>query len=74
MTNDAIRAVVITGKYAVRASPREKRNIYSCYTDDSHRSICMQHWNEQQPRGQGLLANFEVHYKNLSEAEKQVHC
>ena len=27
MTNDAVRAVVITGKYAVRASPREKRNI-----------------------------------------------
>ena len=26
MTNDEIRAVVITGKYAVRASPREKRN------------------------------------------------
>ena len=27
MTNDVIWAVVITGKYAVRASPREKRNI-----------------------------------------------
>ena len=27
MTNSAIRAVVITGKYAVQASPREKRNI-----------------------------------------------
>ena len=26
MTNDAIRAVVITGKYAVQTSPREKRN------------------------------------------------
>ena len=26
MTNDAIWAVVITGKYAVRSSPREKRN------------------------------------------------
>ena len=27
MTNDEIRAVVITGKYAVRASPKGKRNI-----------------------------------------------
>ena len=26
MTNDTIRAVVITGKYAVQGSPREKRN------------------------------------------------
>ena len=26
MTNDEIRAVVITGKYAVQTSPREKRN------------------------------------------------
>ena len=30
MTNDAVRAVVITGKYVVRASPREKRNIEPC--------------------------------------------
>ena len=27
MTNDEARAIVITGKYAVWASPREKRNI-----------------------------------------------
>ena len=27
MTNGAVRAVVITGKYAVQSSPREKRNI-----------------------------------------------
>ena len=26
MTNDAVRAVVITGRYAVWSSPREKRN------------------------------------------------
>ena len=26
MTNDAARAVVITGKYAVRTSPKEKHN------------------------------------------------
>ena len=26
MTNDAVRAVVITGKRTVRSSPREKRN------------------------------------------------
>ena len=28
MTNNAVRAVVITGKYTVRASPREKRNMW----------------------------------------------
>ena len=28
MTNKVIRAVVITGKYAVRASPREKHNTW----------------------------------------------
>ena len=27
MTNGVTRAIVITGKYAVRTSPREKRNI-----------------------------------------------
>ena len=32
----------------------------------------MRHWNEQQPGGQGLTADFEVHYKNLSDAERQV--
>ena len=30
MTNDVIRAVVITGKYAVQSSPREKRNSRGC--------------------------------------------
>ena len=32
----------------------------------------MRHWNEQQPGKQGLAADFEVYYKNLSEAERQV--
>ena len=45
---------------------------YFCCTDDSHRGICMQHWNQGQPGGQGLATDFEVYYKNLSEAEKQV--
>ena len=38
MTNDVIRAVVITGKYAVRASPKEERNKKSNFkaSDDEY--------------------------------------
>ena len=32
MTNEITRAVVITGKYAVRSSPREERNIVAMET------------------------------------------
>ena len=47
-------------------------HIYTCYTNDPSRSICMQDWNKHQPGGQGLAADFEVYYKKLSEAERQV--
>ena len=32
----------------------------------------MRHWNEQQPGGQGLAADFETYFKNLSGADKEV--
>ena len=32
----------------------------------------MRDWNKHQPGGQGLVANFEVYYKKLLEAERQV--
>ncbi|KAN0128111.1 hypothetical protein V8E53_014092 [Lactarius tabidus] len=34
-------------------------------------NICMQQWNEQQPRGQGLTADFAIYFKNLSEVNKE---
>ena len=40
MTNEVIRAVVITGKYAVQSSPREKRNMQ-----------CLNHQLEEAQRG-----------------------
>src|ERR1700732_4341789 len=48
MTNNAIWAVVITGKYVVRAGLREKRNI--CRQQGHIARYCPQHrWN--QPSG-----------------------
>ena len=43
MTNDAVRAVVITGKYAVQASPREKRNTSPPLLSDNYtlRRMCL---------------------------------
>lgn len=48
-------------------------HFYICRTNNYYRSVCMRNWNEHQPGGQGLAADFEVYYKNLSEAERQVH-
>ncbi|KAI9465901.1 hypothetical protein BJY52DRAFT_1220611 [Lactarius psammicola] len=35
------------------------------------KNICMRQWNEQQPGGQGLAANFDVYFKGLSDADKE---
>lgn len=32
----------------------------------------MRHWIETQPDGQGLLSDFELHFKSLSDADKEV--
>jgi hypothetical protein len=39
-----------------------------------NRNICMRRWNEKQPGGQGLVSEFDVYFKNLSEADKNVRC
>ncbi|KAH9165643.1 hypothetical protein EDB89DRAFT_2076594 [Lactarius sanguifluus] len=38
---------------------------------NSIRNICMQHWNQLQPGGQGTAAHFDTYYKALSDAEKE---
>ncbi|KAI9442576.1 hypothetical protein H4582DRAFT_2096493 [Lactarius indigo] len=35
------------------------------------RNICMRHWNQLQPGGQGTTAHFDAYYKGLSDAEKE---
>jgi hypothetical protein len=34
----------------------------------------MQRWNEKQPGGQGLTSEFDIYFKNLTEADKNVCC
>ncbi|KAH8992894.1 hypothetical protein EDB83DRAFT_2325246 [Lactarius deliciosus] len=40
---------------------------------NSIRNICMWHWNQLQPGGQGTATHFNAYYKALSDAEKEVH-
>lgn len=37
-----------------------------------HRTICMRHWNAQQPGGQGLASEFDLYFKVLSTEAKEV--
>ncbi|KAH9061993.1 hypothetical protein EDB87DRAFT_1576079 [Lactarius vividus] len=37
------------------------------------KNICMHQWNEQQPGGQGLAADFDTYFKRLSDADKEAH-
>ncbi|KAH9018074.1 hypothetical protein EDB85DRAFT_1897356 [Lactarius pseudohatsudake] len=40
-------------------------------TEDTHlQNFCMHQWNEQQPGGQGLTADFDVYFKGLSDMDK----
>jgi hypothetical protein len=43
-----------------------------CRTNHLRRNICMRHWNQLQPAGQGTVTQFDVYYKALSEVEKEV--
>ncbi|KAH9171694.1 hypothetical protein EDB89DRAFT_1906825 [Lactarius sanguifluus] len=38
---------------------------------NSIRNICMRHWNEEQPGGQGSLSEFDVYFKSLTDADKE---
>jgi hypothetical protein len=33
----------------------------------------MWHWNELQPGGQGLAADFNLYFRSLNDANKEVH-
>ena len=44
----------------------------SSRADHKRRNICMRHWKESQPGGQGLLSDFDSHFKSLSETDKEV--
>ncbi|KAH9160708.1 hypothetical protein EDB89DRAFT_2081473 [Lactarius sanguifluus] len=35
------------------------------------KNFCMYQWNEQQPGGQGLAADFDVYFKGLSDMDKE---
>ncbi|KAH9071370.1 hypothetical protein EDB83DRAFT_2313448, partial [Lactarius deliciosus] len=35
------------------------------------KNICMRHWNEEQPGGQGPLSEFDVYFKSLTDADKE---
>jgi hypothetical protein len=37
-----------------------------------YRNVCMRHWIEKQPDGQGLAADFDEYFKRLSEHDKEV--
>ncbi|KAH8979543.1 hypothetical protein EDB92DRAFT_2107530 [Lactarius akahatsu] len=36
------------------------------------KNICMRHWNKEQPGGQGPLSEFDVYFKSLTDADKEV--
>ncbi|KAH9013990.1 hypothetical protein EDB84DRAFT_1530940, partial [Lactarius hengduanensis] len=36
------------------------------------KNICIRQWNERQPGGQGLTADFDAYFKGLSDADKEV--
>ncbi|KAH9063603.1 hypothetical protein EDB87DRAFT_1681257 [Lactarius vividus] len=38
---------------------------------NSIRNICMHHWNEEQPGGQGRLSEFDVYFTSLTDADKE---
>ncbi len=60
----------------------ENRNVSgivtACHNSKLHfltlrlRNICMRHWNAHQPGGQGLLVDFDKHFKALSSEDKEV--
>ncbi|KAH9021187.1 hypothetical protein EDB85DRAFT_2189822 [Lactarius pseudohatsudake] len=48
------------------------RRVQIQYNTDFHfRNICMRHWNEEQPGGQGPLSEFNVYFKSLTDAGKE---
>src|SRR6201996_5177616 len=48
-------------------------HIYcASYADHNHRNICMCHWKRAQPNRQGLLQDFDTHFKLLSDLDKEV--
>jgi hypothetical protein len=46
--------------------------VYSPHANISLRNICIHHWYERQPGGQGLLADFEEYFKSLSDTDREV--
>ncbi|KAH8981809.1 hypothetical protein EDB92DRAFT_2118026 [Lactarius akahatsu] len=36
------------------------------------KNICIGHWNKEQPGGQGPLSEFDVYFKSLTDADKEV--
>lgn len=45
---------------------------FHMHADQDCRNICMRHWTETQPEGQGLLNDFETYFKSLSDTDKEV--
>ncbi|KAI9431442.1 hypothetical protein BJY52DRAFT_1199679 [Lactarius psammicola] len=39
--------------------------------NNSIRNICMCRWNKRQPGGQGLLSEFDIYFKSLTNAQKE---
>ncbi|KAI9434751.1 hypothetical protein BJY52DRAFT_1231120 [Lactarius psammicola] len=61
------------GKNTPTASKKQKTSnaLAEPTSAISIRNICMCHWNEQQPGGQGLTTDFDIHFKGLSKEDKE---
>ncbi|KAI9465285.1 hypothetical protein BJY52DRAFT_1246289 [Lactarius psammicola] len=55
------------------AGPTKKQKVSDALATPAQanttRSICMRRWNQLQPGGRGLAADFDAYYKALSDAE-----
>ncbi|KAH9027955.1 hypothetical protein EDB85DRAFT_1892735 [Lactarius pseudohatsudake] len=61
------------GNTSSTTNKRQKvSNVLAIPTEgNTIRNICMRHWNEEQPGGQGPLSEFDVYFKSLTDAGKE---
>ncbi|KAF8266304.1 hypothetical protein EI94DRAFT_1701843 [Lactarius quietus] len=63
-----------TGPSASSKKPKLSTATLATPSDtNSIKNICMQRWNELQPGGQGLADDFDLYFKMLTEANKELH-
>ncbi|KAI9432711.1 hypothetical protein H4582DRAFT_2061538 [Lactarius indigo] len=63
------------GKTTTAASKKQKtaNGLAEPTSTITIKNICMRQWNERQPGGQGLAADFDAYFKGLSDVDKEAH-